>query len=161
MLSPALGGRGFSLVEVVLAMGIFVCAFLAIVGLVPLGMHSSRDAVQFTSASQIANAIDCDLRASAERTNGTSAIYKIPLQVGTNVFYLDSFGNYSGDANSAPPASGQYRATIGIVQAGGTFAINKSVAPVTSVSILLTWPATAPLTNASRLEVASSFTWPH
>jgi hypothetical protein len=143
---------------VVAALGIAAFALVAIVGLLPTSLMSTRDTVQSTEGAQIASAIDCDLRSSAATTgtSGTSSIYNIPLQTGTCCLFLDNLGNKTISATSA-----QFRAQIVITAAQGAFAANQTIAPVTYAAILLTWPA-VPVTNASsHLETASSFTWPH
>ena len=132
---------GFNLIEVAIALAVASFALVAILGLLPMGMSATRDAVQFTTASQIASAIDCDLRTSS--FNGTSALYKIPLQTGTNELYLDNLGS-----TNATPATAQFRARIVINPPVGAFP--------PYASILLAWPAAATITsNSSRLEVAS------
>ena len=49
--------RAFSLVEVVIAMGLISFAMIAILAFFPLGLSSNRSSVQDTRAAQIANAI--------------------------------------------------------------------------------------------------------
>ena len=46
--------RAFSLVEVALALGIIAFALVAVVGMIPTGLQASRDAVDFTRTSMIA-----------------------------------------------------------------------------------------------------------
>src|ERR1700742_1236811 len=45
--------QGFSLVEVVLALGIVAFAFVAILGLIPAGMSTFRQAINISVCSQI------------------------------------------------------------------------------------------------------------
>lgn len=54
--------RGFSLVEVVLALGVAAVAFTAIMGLFPLGLDMSRETHEETQAALIAQSILGDLR---------------------------------------------------------------------------------------------------
>ncbi|MEI8234658.1 MAG: hypothetical protein WCH57_08230 [Verrucomicrobiota bacterium] len=150
---------GFSLAEVVAALGIATFALMTIVGLLPTSINTTRDAVQCTEAAQVASAIACDLRSSAQgasaATTGTSAIYRIPLQSGTYPLFLDNVGNTTADATSA-----RFRAQIVIaLPPATTFTASSTIAPVSYAAILLTWPAAAPVANASgHLEIASSFT---
>jgi uncharacterized protein (TIGR02598 family) len=62
---------GFSLVEVVMAIGIASFALLAIVGLLPVGMKSVQNASEQAAAANVANSIAHALR-SAERINATT-----------------------------------------------------------------------------------------
>jgi uncharacterized protein (TIGR02598 family) len=61
----------FSLVEVVLAIGIASFGLLAIVGLLPVGMKSVQNASEQAAAANVANSIAHALR-SAERVNATT-----------------------------------------------------------------------------------------
>lgn len=63
--SPLRGARGFSLVEVVLAVGVVAFAFVAILGLLPAGMTQFRQAVDTTVCAQIAQRVIGD----AQQTN--------------------------------------------------------------------------------------------
>ena len=54
--------KGFSLVEVVLALGVAAVAFTAIMGLFPLGLDMSRETHEETQAALIAQSILGDLR---------------------------------------------------------------------------------------------------
>ena len=55
-LSPA-GERAFSLVEVVLAIGVVAFAFIAIMGLIPAGLNQFRKAMDTTVCAQIAQRV--------------------------------------------------------------------------------------------------------
>ncbi len=56
--------RGFSLVEIMIALGIFSFAAVAILGLLPLALHLARESQNETRAAHIANQIFSDLRSS-------------------------------------------------------------------------------------------------
>jgi uncharacterized protein (TIGR02598 family) len=62
---------GFSLVEVVLAIGIASFGLLAIVGLLPVGMKSVQNASEQAAAANVANSIAHALR-SAEKVSATT-----------------------------------------------------------------------------------------
>ncbi len=153
------GGKGFSLIEVVLALGLGVFALVAIVGLLPTGISSMRDSLELTEATQIANAIACDLRTSAQNANpllsATSAIYGIPLQTGTYKPFVDVSGTLA-------KSSARFRAQVVVTanaMSPGYFAPSNTIAPVTHAAILIAWPAAAEIENSvGRLEIASSFT---
>jgi uncharacterized protein (TIGR02598 family) len=63
--SPVRFTRGFSLVEVVLAVGVVAFAFVAILGLIPAGMTQFRQAIDTTVCAQIAQRVIGD----AQQTN--------------------------------------------------------------------------------------------
>ena len=65
------GSRGFSLVEVVLALGVAAVAFTSIMGLFPLGLDMSRETHEETQAALIAQSILGDLRDDYQ-SGGTS-----------------------------------------------------------------------------------------
>ena len=60
---------GFSLIEVVLAIGIVSFALLAVVGLLPVGMKSTQNAREQAAAANVLNSIANALR-SAETSDG-------------------------------------------------------------------------------------------
>ena len=61
----------FSLVEVTLALGIMAFCLVAIFGLLPTGLNTSRDAIAQTVAANIAGAIGADLRQAPAATTAT------------------------------------------------------------------------------------------
>lgn len=64
-------GHGFSLVEVVLALGVFAFALVALIGLLPLGMQSNRESREETEAMGLVRHLVAERRAQPF-TNGTS-----------------------------------------------------------------------------------------
>ena len=97
--------RAFSLVEVALALGIVAFALVAVVGMIPTGLQASRDAVDLTRTSMIAQ--DAAMRLpTVAYTSGTP---------GANaVWYYDQNGHYlTIDATAALPyASAFYRVDV-------------------------------------------------
>lgn len=55
-------GPGFSLVEVVIALGVISFALVAIIGLLPIGLASNRGTIQETRANHLAEEIFSTLR---------------------------------------------------------------------------------------------------
>ncbi|MBN8712285.1 MAG: hypothetical protein J0I10_23170 [Verrucomicrobia bacterium] len=69
----------FSLVEVVMALGIISFALLTVLALLPLGMKSNLSSVEETRACNILTSLEADLRNSfSEATPATSAIFQLP-----------------------------------------------------------------------------------
>lgn len=58
----ALNGAAFTLVEVVLALGVFVFAIMAIVGLVPVSLQTARESIKITRQSAILEHVNSDLQ---------------------------------------------------------------------------------------------------
>ncbi len=74
---PSLGKRAFSLVEVVLALGVVSFAIVAILGVIPVGLNSGRSSQSETRAAQIAQDILSSL-ASQSQANFTNCVIKQP-----------------------------------------------------------------------------------
>ena len=86
--------KGFSLVEVVLALGVAAVAFTSIMGLFPLGLDMSRETHEETQAALIAQSILGDLRDDYQ-SGGTShtnrrilVTRQIDLAAGTTNFAI-------------------------------------------------------------------------
>ncbi len=145
--------------EVALAVGIAAFALLAIVGLLPVGLSSSRNAVQGTEAVNIASAIINDLRIAAQGASMgsvagvTSPLYGLPLEGGNSpIKYFDEMGNQMSASTA------KYRASVVVTPLGGAAAI-PDFAQNYQVSVIVTWPASALEKNAAgRMEMNSTFT---
>jgi hypothetical protein len=107
----------FSLVEVVLALGVAAVAFTAIMGLFPLGLDMSRETHEETQAALIAQSILGDLRddyqaGGTSQTNrrilvtnridlaGGMTNFAVGTNIPTNVLYL-GFTNHTISAGNA------------------------------------------------------------
>lgn len=72
--------KAFSLVEVVLAMGIAAIVLLSILALLPLGVKNNQISVEETRATSMLTTIEADLRNSHPDLNsGKSLIFGLPL----------------------------------------------------------------------------------
>jgi uncharacterized protein (TIGR02598 family) len=72
--------RGFSLVEVVLAVGIVAFALLSILALLPLGLQANRVSSQATRTECLLTALEADLRNTHPLANsGNSQYFGLPL----------------------------------------------------------------------------------
>lgn len=139
-------GRAFSLVEVVLALGVAAVAFTAIMGLFPLGLDVSRETQEETQAALIAQSILGDLRDDYQ-AGGTSptnrrilVTNRIDLSsgmtnfaVGTaapiNVLYL-GFTNHTINSTANPGESGAGALVLRPALSAQTTSSNLSAAPV-------------------------------
>jgi type II secretory pathway pseudopilin PulG len=77
------GQRGFSLVEVTIALGIAVFAILSVVGLLSVGILSNRISIEETRASTLLTILEADLRNTLPGT-GLSGLYGLPMPYATN-----------------------------------------------------------------------------
>jgi type II secretory pathway pseudopilin PulG len=87
----------FSLVEVVLALGVAAVAFTSIMGLFPLGLDMSRETHEETQAALIAQSILGDLRDDYQ-LGGTSHTNRRVLV--TNVINLNAMINFAVGTNT-------------------------------------------------------------
>ena len=84
---------GFSLVELVLALGIMAFCLFAVFGLMPVGMQTNRNAASQTAATNIIAAIVADLRTTPAAAT-TSPQFAITF--GTDkTLYFDASGQAS------------------------------------------------------------------
>jgi Tfp pilus assembly protein PilV len=131
--------RGFSLIEVTLAIGIAAFCLVCILGLLPIGLTSNQNSVEQTAAAGWASAVAADLRATpAKATISPLFGFTIPAAGGTAtstnpvaIFLAEDGTTTTNSANEryrvnvwfTPPGTGQRSATI--------------------ARILITWPALA------------------
>jgi uncharacterized protein (TIGR02598 family) len=130
--------RGFSLIEVTIALSVAAFCLLAILGLLQTGITSQRATVEQTAATGIASMIFSDLSAAAG-TNKT-ARFEISLTNtagGLQTLYFDESGKTTGTIGSAAVSGSRYRASVE-VRAAAT-----NTVAVSPVRILVTWPAAA------------------
>ncbi|HEX4083850.1 MAG TPA: hypothetical protein VHY22_02980 [Chthoniobacteraceae bacterium] len=134
MKSPCQHRRGFSLIEVTLALGVASFCLVPLLALLPLGMNSNRNASAQTVAAGIATAISADMQASPV-LSGTTSRFAIPLKNGSDSLFFGDDGSVVGEGGMAP-AGAKYRATLSISQ-------DASDSKLLNVWVLVTWPAMA------------------
>jgi uncharacterized protein (TIGR02598 family) len=142
------GLRAFSLVEVVLALGICAFVLVALLGLFSTGLRASRESEEQVQAANLASQILATRRSSA--TNDIHLPhFAIPASALTNT-YADIYGANGGQIglDGRTNSTAAYR----IVCRAGTNAV--AGARVAQVYLALSWPPGAPLTNAAgRYEI--------
>ncbi|HEX5492134.1 MAG TPA: Verru_Chthon cassette protein B [Candidatus Udaeobacter sp.] len=107
----------FSLIEVTIALGIAAFCLIAVIGLIPVGVKTNRDAASQTAATNIMAAVISDLRATSP-LKASSAQFGINYTTPpTQTRYFDAYGTptislttnsrYRLDItwNAAPPGS--------------------------------------------------------
>lgn len=149
----AAGKEAFSLVEVVLALGIVSFAGLALLGLFSVGLSTNRESIEELEATHVAQSIFAFRRASPLSTN--QAGFPLPALDKTNSVtesspvYLTDEGHLTGNAAAAKFGM-IYRVTPDPNSYGGT-----------KVYLCLYWPANVPASKAQgRFETYSIFTHP-
>ncbi|GAT34702.1 Verru_Chthon cassette protein B [Terrimicrobium sacchariphilum] len=145
--------RGFSLVEVTLALGVAAFCLVVVFGLIPVGLRSNQAAVEQTAAAGFLSSIAADLRA----TPGTSpagqkaASQRYAIEIPANpvttqsvaTLFLDENGSWSKTADS----KSRYRLTV-------TFPPNGTDSRrATLAHLKISWPSSA----AEPVAYAESF----
>ena len=155
-LSSGEGGRvlyalaetsAFSLVEVVVAIGIFSFCLLTLAALIPVGLTDNRSSHDRTVAADLCSSIESDLRATPVGST-TSPLFSIALPTGTTTTTTTLFDSYSAGTvtfvtGTTAPATSQFRFTITLTPAATTSPNDPILA-----TILATWPAPASTANA-------------
>jgi uncharacterized protein (TIGR02598 family) len=132
----------FSLVEVVLALGVAAFSLITLFALLPVGVQTNRNAISQTAATNIMAAVVSDLRATPKSVT-TSAQFAVNIPAnaaapadpppcsGTQTLYFDG----QGQAAAAMGTDSRYRLVITFVKnpAGAT--------AVTYAKLKVSWPA--------------------
>lgn len=139
----------FSLVEVTMALGIAAFCLVALLGLVPVGLNSNRNAVQQTAAASIAASVITDIRNQVaisalappplSPTSNYTPRYKFniaPPALAPVVHYVYVSADGSATPVDSPPAAGSvYKVTVGLLSPPG-----REPWEATPVRIMVTWP---------------------
>lgn len=148
---------GFSLVEVVVALGIITFCVIAILSLFSVGLRNARESESEIRAGNLALSIIGRMRAAPREDLTAQGFLFGPLtNTGGPLFsvspsapwYLKGDGARAANANSALTSNGY------AVSAEGSFDATNKIA---TVSFTLWWPAVATLTNASGKYRVSTF----
>ena len=123
----------FSLVEVTLALGIAAFCFVAVFGLMPVGVQTNRNATSQTAATNIMAAMVSDLRA-VPKANTTSTQFGITFGTNTTL-YFDGTGQFT---TSLSPNS-RYQLNVTWYGSSG----------LRYADLKVTWPAAATAANAT------------
>jgi uncharacterized protein (TIGR02598 family) len=143
----------FSLVEIVIAIGIAAFCLVAMLGLIPTGMKSVKSATEQTAATAVLQEIVTDLRSTPPGSN-TSPRLGIAL--------TSSGANPSTPAVSIGPSGGGITSPFYMSESGIIFTNNTSIDArygvsltmtnqstfLTSVQIVVWWPSKVACTNA-------------
>lgn len=140
--------RGFSLVEVTLALGVATFCLVGLFGLLPVGFQATQNSASQTAAASVLSSVVADLRATP-KTSPMSPQHEITFG-NAKTLYFDGEGRAVSpmDPNAAP----RYRVTISFPPSpGGSFA-------PTFVSLKVTWPALVDPATAPPAGSVETFT---
>ena len=143
----------FSLVELTLALGIAAFCLIAVLGLMPVGVQTNRNATSQTRATNIMAAVVADLRATP-RCAGTSTQFQITLGTGPGcpstispsaaTLYFDSSGQFSTSLGT----NSRYQLNLTWYGSAG----------LRYADLKVTWPAAATPANANAsTEILAAF----
>ena len=156
----------FSLVEVTLALGIAAFCLIAILGLVPVGVQTNRNATSQTTATNILSSIVSDIRASPKGFSGSlTAKYKIRRAKGsTTTVCFDGQGQPDGPGQIGNQTcrAGNWRYRLYVKIYPTATLPNPALVPYCAnyADLKLVWPAAAdPLGTAASgsVETVTSF----
>lgn len=141
--------EGFTLIEIVIALGIAGFCLVAMLGLIPTGLKSVKTSLQETTATEALAAIAADLRDTQPGSNATP-VYAIPIpsaisSVQSTNFYLTE----AGALTTSNDFSGQFAVTT---------TLSNSTTFLTTAHIQIYWPPSAQIQNAQGMvETTVSF----
>ena len=140
--------RGFSLVEVTLALGVAAVSLLAIFALLPVGIKTNQVAIEQTASTDIFSAVAADLRATpvtnprgAARTSSRFGI-PIPANPVSAKTAVTLYFTTDGQFATSLATNSRYRITVTFLPNGTG---NRTA---TFVDLTGTWPAAANIGNA-------------
>jgi len=144
--------RGFSLVEVVLAIGIVSFSMLAILGVLPVGIHMVQDSMLQQARASITNQLRSKLQqiSYTQPAPGNQNNFSIDGLTGTSYYYTRE-----GIETTAASAEAYYLVTFELQDASidspaGLVTFDTSVAR--NVNITLSYPLSAPVNDRKALK---------
>ena len=135
----------FSLVELVLALGVAAFCLFAVFGLMPVGMQTNRNAASQTAATNIIAVIVADLRTTPAAAT-TSRQFAITFGTDTRLYF-----DASGQASTSLTSDSRYQ--LNITWNSAPTGLNYAV-------LRVTWPASvdpATTTPGGSVEIFTAF----
>lgn len=148
--------RGFSLVEVVIALGLFAFVLLIMLALLPTGIKSNKVSVEDTNAVGILSMIEADLRNTHPSLNsGKSQFFGLPLP-----YALNAVGSYTVNSTlSTNTLTSAY--TTGVGDDGGAMSISSSPPPHYQATVIYTRvPSLTTSGSLAPVEARLIVNWP-
>jgi uncharacterized protein (TIGR02598 family) len=154
--------EAFSLVEVVMAIGVIAIALIILFALVPVGLKSNVDSAGESQAVNVLQALISDRQASS--FTNASSLYNLPaISYVTNSSAGTLYLMEDGVTTNAQPAAARYRIDYTVYPSDSIFAsaTNYPVASLpmpVSIDFRVSWPAAATNRNSSVETVATFMT---
>ncbi len=150
---PSPQASGFSIVEVVLALGIAAFALVSVVGLLPLGLGMAGETGDESGAVNLTSAVVSDRLVTS--STAASSIYNLPAMPSLATATLSgTFGaKENGEYTAADLTNARYRVIYSLTPPASGHS-----GPWTAW-FKITWPALAPK-NASSFETVVTFPQP-
>lgn len=141
--------RGFSLVEITLALGIVSFGLVATLGTMAVGLNTVRDATTQAAVSNIARQLRGDLQQISFNTQSSNAVNIQSLNQ-TNYYYSQE--GVASDASAAHYKAAFEVAGASVKGTGGSSDV-ATFAPESAkmVKVTLSYPQTAPVSNQKQL----------
>jgi uncharacterized protein (TIGR02598 family) len=140
--------RAFSLVEVVLALGVMAVSVVAILGVLPAGLRSSHSAQDETRAAQMAQAVLASI-ASGASVNFMSVT--VPGMTGTlNLTNSETKPLYADNNGVFKSTAGGAIYVINIITNNAPTGFDSGYA--NEVKVQVAWPSTAAVQNQTKRE---------
>lgn len=125
----------FSMVEIVVALGVASFTMVSILGMLPIGLSNSRSSTAQTGAMNLITAIAADLKATGAGATATPRFAIATNATGGQTYYF----NEEGTVSTALAPDSRYKASV---QAVWTPSTHETVQRVT-----ISWPAQASAPN--------------
>jgi Tfp pilus assembly protein PilV len=150
---PPEGRRGFSLIEVVIALGICSFAIVAILGMFSVGYRTENEASGEFNAANLASLIIAQRRADPLNTNSSGVNPALPA-LGTASTGSEKVG---WDGQKSTAADAPYLLSYSINTSPNSLSGVGTPTNVAVVSLSLSWPAAAKATSkaVSRYEMVT------
>lgn len=127
----------FSLVEIVIAMGVVSFSLLTLFALLPIGLKENQASASQTAATSVLTKLIADLRA-APKTNASSGRFGITYGASTTLYF-----DAEGSSGTTLTSTSRYRCTVDFP------ASPPGSKSATFVDVKVTWPAAAAITDAA------------
>ena len=138
--------HAFTLVETVIALGIFAFAIVIMVGMLPVGLRSTRDVANESNAISVSSSIFGAWRHAALNSTVTlpNIVTNLSISAGNNQIFFNEFGTQTTPAN----ASFRIDSQVSSDPAGLS---------LYRVDLICHWPANAPDTVAQKRIFTETF----
>lgn len=136
----------FTLVETVIALGIFAFAIIIMVGMLPVGLRSTRDVANESNAISVSSSIMGAWRHAALNSSVTlpNIVTNLSIATGSNQLFFNEFGTQTAPENAA------FRIDYQVSN-------DPAFPSLYRVDLIGHWPANAPDTVAQKRIFTESF----